>query len=206
MLERMLFLLKRTWFPALLAGVFLALAGLGLRQVVPAPTPLGFSWWNVTLGFVVWAGVLTSDALIHGVLLFFFRESYRRRHRELSGFFREQRLSAILAGALMAGVGEELIFRGLSLDPVALGFSAVTFGLLHHIRLEFWSITLWSIWQGVLFSLALSWTGALCVTMTAHFLHDASGFLLFRWLNRTWYGRTQGQAHDSPPGPQGPGS
>jgi membrane protease YdiL (CAAX protease family) len=187
----MLFLLKRTWAPALLAGALLALAGMGLRQVVPAPTPLEFSWQNIELGFVVWTGVLTSDALIHGVLLFFFRETYRRRHRELSGFFRDQRLSAILAGALMAGVGEELIFRGLSLDPVALGFSAVTFGLLHHIRPSLWSITIWSIWQGMLFALALSWSGALCVTMTAHFLHDASGFLLFRWLNQTWYSESR---------------
>jgi membrane protease YdiL (CAAX protease family) len=187
----MLFLLKRTWLPALLAGVFLALVGLGLRPIVPAPTPFDFSWPHVELGVVVWACVLTSDAVIHGVLLFVFRDAYRRRHRELSGFFRDQRTSAILAGALMAGVGEELVFRGLSLDPVALGFSAVAFGLLHHIRLELWSITIWSMWQGVLFALALTWTGSLCVTMTAHFLHDASGFLLFRWLNRTWYSDAQ---------------
>ena len=90
----------------------------------------------------------------------------------------------MVAGAAMAGVGEELVFRGLSRAPAVLLLSAVAFGLLHHIRRRLWPFTLWSIWEGMIFAAALWWTGELAVTMTAHFLHDLLGFLIFRVENR----------------------
>jgi len=98
--------------------------------------------------------------------------------------FRGQRLPAIVLGAGMAGVGEELVFRGLSLEPAYLIGGAVVFGLLHHVRASLWPFTVWAIYQGLLFAAAVSLTQALTVTMTAHFLHDSAGFLLFRCLNR----------------------
>ena len=55
------------------------------------------------------------------------------------------------------------------------------FGLLHHINRSLLLITLWSIWQGFLFAAALLITERIGVTMTAHFLHDLTGFLLFRF-------------------------
>src|SRR5262249_58322033 len=112
------------------------------------------------------------------------KQRYRERHRQLAAVFRGQTFPAILCGALMAGVGEELLFRGL--DP-GLGYllgGAVVFGLLHHIRRELWPFTLWAIWQGLLFAAAIYVTEMLCVTMVAHFLHDFIGFLIFRYLNR----------------------
>src|SRR5262249_46900125 len=156
-----------------------ALLGLGLRALVPEPPPIEPSFESVRLGVLVVGLVLCSDALIHGVLLLLFGEKYLRLHRELTNVFSEQTYAAMFAGALMAGAGEELIFRGLSVYPVYLGSSAVVFGLLHHIRRNLWPFTLWAVWQGVLFSVALRLTGALGVTMVAHFLHDLLGFLLF---------------------------
>jgi membrane protease YdiL (CAAX protease family) len=83
----------------------------------------------------------------------------------------------------MAGLGEELVFRGLSTDGRYLIASAVAFGLLHHIRRSLWPFTLWAVWEGLLFAAALWYFEALSVTMTAHFLHDLAGFLIFRHLN-----------------------
>ncbi len=180
----MLFLLKRRWQTALGGLVVLAALGLGLRAAAPEPTPVGFSAEHVALGAAVFAGVLCSDATLHGLFLLVFGRPYRRRHRELAEVFRGQRFGAILAGALMAGVGEELVFRGVSTDPVYLGTAAVVFGLLHHIRMSLWPFTLWAVYQGLLFALALHLTQTLTVTMTAHFLHDLAGFLLFAYLNR----------------------
>jgi membrane protease YdiL (CAAX protease family) len=179
----MLFLLKRTW-PGGLAGLaFLTLLGLALRHVLGDVPPVDPSWQNVLLGVAVVSGVLASDVSLHGLFCLVFGKAYRRRHRELAEVFRGQSLAAILAGAAMAGLGEELVFRGLSDDWRFLVASAVVFGLLHHIRRSLWPFTLWAVWQGLLFAAALWYFRALSVTMTAHFLHDFAGFLIFRRLN-----------------------
>jgi membrane protease YdiL (CAAX protease family) len=179
----MLFLLKRRWQTGVAGLVVLASLGVGLRSLLGEGPPVGFSADAVLLGVAVFAVVLCSDVTVHGLLLLAFGERYRRRHRELAEVFRGQSLAAILAGALMAGVGEELVFRGLESGLIYLILAAVVFGLLHHIRASLWPFTPWSIYQGVLLAAALYYTGILAVTMTAHFLHDFAGFLLFRYLN-----------------------
>jgi membrane protease YdiL (CAAX protease family) len=154
-----------------------------LRQLLPAVPPIDPSWHNVLLGVGVVGAVLVSDVSLHGLFCLVFGERYRRRHRELAAVFRGQSLAAILAGAAMAGLGEELVFRGLSADPRYLIVSAIVFGLLHHVRRSLWPFTVWAVWQGLLFAAALWYVEALSVTMTAHFLHDFAGFLIFRHLN-----------------------
>ncbi len=180
----MLFLLKRTGAGSLAGLAVLAALGLVLRPVVPAPAPFNLSLHTVGLGVLAFAVVLTSDAVIHGLLWVAFGERYLRRQRELADVFEGQTFVAILAGALMAGAGEELVFRGLGTGTAYLGASAVVFGLLHHIRASLWPFTAWAIWQGVLFAVALRATESLAVTMVAHFLHDLTGFLVFRYLRR----------------------
>ena len=180
----MLFLLKRTW-PGGLAGLaFLALLGVSLRHLLATGPLVGLSWESVLLGVATVGAVLASDVSLHGLFCLAFGQAYRRRHRELAEVFRGQTLAAILAGAAMAGLGEELVFRGLSSDPRFLIASAVVFGLLHHVRRSLWPFTLWAVYQGLLFAGALYLTGALAVTMVAHFLHDFAGSLLFIHLNK----------------------
>jgi len=179
----MLFILKRHWTSALLGLAVLTLMGLIIRAFQLGP-PVELSPRAVWLGCVVVVVVLFSVAAIHGLLCVLWGVEYRRRHRELAQVFRGQSLAAILFGALMAGVGEELVFRGASLSPVYLFGGAVVFGLLHHIRRDLWPFTLWAVWQGLLFATAVFVTEMLCVTMVAHFLHDFIGFLIFRHLNR----------------------
>jgi membrane protease YdiL (CAAX protease family) len=181
----MLFLLKRDVFTSLAALLVLAAAGIVLRfSRGDAATPLHVNPWLPLLGVVVVLCVLVSDGVIHGSLLVLFGDAYRQRHHELAALFRGQSLSAIVTGSLMASVGEELVFRGLGTDLVYLFPAAVLFGVLHHIRGSLWHVTVWSVWQGFLFAIALHLTGELLVTMTAHFLHDCIGFLIFRRLNR----------------------
>jgi len=182
----MLFLLKRSLAVSLPALAVLVLLGLGLRQVVPSPTPFEFTpaLRLVLTGAAICGVVLCSDALIHGVLWLLFGDWYLQRYEKLAGVFRQQSRSGLVAGALMAGLGEELVFRGLTLSPLPLLGLAVLFGLLHHIRWELWPFTLWSIWEGLLLAFALLWVGTLLPTMVAHFLHDLIGFLIFRRMNR----------------------
>jgi membrane protease YdiL (CAAX protease family) len=180
----MFFLLKRDWRTGLLATAVLAMLGLSARQLVPEPPAWGFSLRHAASGFGVAVAVLTSDALLHGVFVVIFRDGYRTLHRELAGVFRAQDTPAIVAGALMAGGGEEIVFRGLSSNWTYLVSAALVFGLLHHIRVRLWPFTLWAILEGLLFAAALYVTSAVFVTMTAHFLHDLAGFFIFRLINR----------------------
>jgi membrane protease YdiL (CAAX protease family) len=179
----MLFLLKRTW-PGALAGLaVLALLGVSLRHLLATGPPVDASWESVVLGVAVVGAVLVSDVSLHGLFCLVFGQPYRRRHRELAEVFRGQSFAAILAGAAMAGFGEEWVFRGLGSGPVYLIASAVVFGLLHHVRRSLWPFTLWAVWEGLLFAAAVWYFERLAVTMTAHFLHDLAGFLIFRRLN-----------------------
>jgi membrane protease YdiL (CAAX protease family) len=180
----MLFMLKRSPFGALAGLLALLALGMTLRSGGwPVPV-LRASWHGVLVGVGIGILVLLGDAVIHGTLLLGFGERYRERFRQLERVFRNQNLAAVGLGALMAGVGEELVFRGGCLELSYLFPMAVVFGLLHHIRAPLWPITLWSIWEGLLFVIALLVTGELFAVMVAHALHDGMGFLLFRWDNR----------------------
>jgi membrane protease YdiL (CAAX protease family) len=147
-----------------------------------SPPELSFDIIDVRDGLLVCAAVLVSDVTIHGLLMVVLGDWYLRRNRDLAGLFREQSLLAIFIGSLMAGIGEELLFRGL--DP-GLGFliaAGIVFGLLHHISGPLWPFTLWAVWQGLFFALAMLHFQRIGVTMIAHFLHDLVGFLVFRIL------------------------
>jgi len=180
----MLFLLKRRWTGGVLGLAALALLGVGLRRLLGTGPPVLPSLTAALLGVAAFAVVVISDLSLHGLFCVVFGAAYRRRHRELAEVFRGQSTAAILAGAAMAGVGEELVFRGLATGPVYLAAAAVAFGLLHHIRRPLWPFTVWAGWQGVLLGAAVLLTGNLFVSMVAHFLHDLTGFLIFRHLNR----------------------
>ncbi len=157
----MLFLLKRTALTALLSLAVLAALGLGLRRLIgPGVPPLTFAPPLILLGVGACGAALVSDALVHGGLWLMWGRPYLARYRELAATFRGQGAAAMLAGAAMAGMGEELVFRGLSRAPAVLLLLAVAFGLLHHVQWRLWPFTLWSIWEGLLFALALWWTGA----------------------------------------------
>ncbi|HMF11684.1 MAG TPA: CPBP family intramembrane glutamic endopeptidase [Gemmataceae bacterium] len=163
--------------------ILLTAIGLGVRLAFEAGPELGVSIRALALGIAVFGIVLASDVSLHGLFCLLFGTRYRRRHRELAAVFRDQRLSAILAGSLMAGVGEELVFRGLSESHVYLVGGALAFGVLHHVRRDLWPFTVWAVWQGLLFASVVYLTEMLAVTMVAHFLHDLAGFLIFRYVN-----------------------
>jgi membrane protease YdiL (CAAX protease family) len=186
----MFFLLKRSW-PGGLAGLFLLAApgwllwwGSGWG---PPLLPPGWGLPRLALaGLVAFAAIVCSDGLLHGTCLLTFRRAYAQRYQELAEVFRGQGVGAMVAGAAMAGFGEEVVFRGLGTGPAYLVAAAVVFGLLHHIRGRLWPFTVWACWEGLLLGAAVHFTGALGVAVIAHFLHDLAGFLIFRAARRGW--------------------
>jgi hypothetical protein len=180
----MFFLLKRTVAGGLAGLAVLLLLGLALRAVVPDVPPVNLTASALLTGLAALAVVLVSDATIHLGLILLFGGSYRRRYRELAGVFRRQNFAAMLTGAAMAGLGEELVFRGCGTGPLYLFGMAALFGAAHHLRGGLAPFTLWSLWEGTLFALVMLLTGELVACMTGHFLHDLIGFLIFRAENR----------------------
>ncbi len=180
----MLFLLKRTWQGGLLGLALLVPLGLLGRFGLGDVPPLNVSLGTLGQGVAVFALVLVSDGVLHGLFTRLVGEPYTRRFIEWARVFERQPPAAMLAGALLAGLGEELVFRGLTARLDLLLLANVPFALLHHLRRDLWLFTAWAGYQGLLFALVLHFSGSLFVTMTAHFLHDGAGFLLVRRLNR----------------------
>jgi membrane protease YdiL (CAAX protease family) len=181
----MLFLVKRSWRSGMVALGLLTALGVVLRYLLPVVPPLGVSWQALLFGIILFMAIFASDVTVHALLVLLFGVGYRARHRELVTLFKGQSPAAMAVGALLAGVGEELLFRGLGTDLRYVALSAVAFALLHHVRRSLWPFTIWAGYQSCLLSAGVLLTGSLFVAMVAHFLHDLAGFLVFRYLNRT---------------------
>lgn len=195
----MLFLCKRSVSRSgLFLAAFLGLA-LALRWLLGTGPPVAWSARALGAGLVVCGVVLLSDGMFHQCLGLTLGAAYRRRFLELAFIFRGQTTAAIFAGALLAGLGEEPLFRGISTNPIVLAIGAVVFGLLHHIRRGLWPFTLWSIYEGLLFAVALYVTQNLVVVMVAHFLHDLTGFCIFRRIRADYSGNQESISPPAPP-------
>lgn len=98
--------------------------------------------------------------------------------------FRDAGPMAVAGIALMAGIGEELLFRGVIqaglsglLGPIAaLAIASLLFGLAHALTVAYFVLT-------CLMGLYLGWLyqaiGNLLVPITVHFLYD--------WIVLSWY-------------------
>ncbi|MDZ7680349.1 MAG: CPBP family intramembrane glutamic endopeptidase [Fodinibius sp.] len=157
-----------------LGALLLYVTGLGWQLV--AESWLVELLWGLTLGALTVAGVL-------GLTRRPFARSLRAVCRELRPLFVDMRWIQLLVLALLAGVGEELLFRGF-LQPwlaeyiaieIAIGLAAAVFGLLHFASVQYFLLT-------TLLGLALGityWiTGSLLMVMVWHGFYDLLVFLI----------------------------
>jgi uncharacterized protein len=103
----------------------------------------------------------------------------RRFERLLARLMQPLHVGDALLLALLSGLAEELVFRGLALPYLGLVASSLLFGIAHLIpRRGLWP---WSVWAagagGVLGWTALE-TGGLLAPIVAHVLVNALGLLL----------------------------
>lgn len=190
----MLFSVKNRFWPTL--ATLVGLAAIGLAGYGSVPWDLAPSVERMLQAALGLAAVLASDALCHGLLALSFRERYLSRYRALAEYFSPQGPKEILAGGLLAGLGEEMFFRGLILQSLlsrfavghaaAIAISALLFGACHAIpdrRLA--PFALWAVWEGALLGGVYVVTGSLLVVMGVHAAHDIFGFALFALQRRT---------------------
>ncbi|NLE50875.1 MAG: CPBP family intramembrane metalloprotease [Chloroflexi bacterium] len=86
---------------------------------------------------------------------------------------------AVLFG-LVAGIPEEILFRGAVQPAIGWLLTALLFGILHSVTPAYF---LYATLASALLSMLASWTGGLWAPIAAHTMIDISMFLL---LMRTW--------------------
>lgn len=180
--------------------VLVALAlqgGLGAFALLAAVVFDLRSWLAIDFGVDALTQSLLATAPPVAVILALMRQRWqwverldRLVRQHLLPLFREARPTAVFAVALMAGISEELLFRGViqgGLSDVlgllgALAVASLLFGLAHAVtRIYFLMTCLMGLYLGWLY-LA---TGNLLVPVLVHFLYD--------WIVLSWYlSRTRG--------------
>lgn len=87
----------------------------------------------------------------------------------------------LLLIALMAGIGEELLFRGVIMPELGIAASGILFGLMHFAGRDLWFYTVWAVVIGIFFGNLYQWTGNLLVPIAVHAAYDFVALLYIRF-------------------------
>lgn len=168
--------------------VALALA-LGLLPGLEPLARLRFDLQGLWLGLAAALPPLAALGLLHrfGAGWAWVRELDALMRQLTRQLWRGAPRGAVLAVALLAGIGEELIFRGLVQDglegwlgaPLALWVSALLFGLLHAMTPAYFVL---ATLMGLYLGLSYLASGNLLVPILAHAAYDWAVFQYYRRL------------------------
>lgn len=135
----------------------------------------------------VLVGVLTAAGTVSlGALVYRLVPAVRRISDELAPALVDgaSRRDLVLV-SVFSGVGEEAFFRGAVQPEFGLVVASLLFGALHvgpDRRYLIW--TAWAVLAGFLFGALYELTGGLLAPVTAHVLHNAATFLLWKRSRR----------------------
>lgn len=177
----------------LVAPAVMSLAGFGLAYIARK------EWLNLARGpdlKAVGLGVLTAlismgtVTMLHRMSKTFERALRNSGVRVGEDALRMAGYPVMLVIVSMAGVGEEILFRGGLQPIVGVIPAAVLFGFSHGgWRREMWAYAVAASLSGLLFGLVYHVTGDLWVTVIAHALHNvAATFLLGKRVDFSWDG------------------
>ena len=153
---------------------------------------LPFAWSaapRVTLTNAVAIGLLTAAALaaFQFALLRLVPErgpvrALRRLYRELLfPLFRASTPIEILVISIVAGVGEEVLFRGAMQPEWGLIVTSLVFGLFHVGGRLTVTLGIWAACTGALLGWLAIATGGLLAPIVAHMVYDALALSYLRW-------------------------
>ncbi|MFL1404418.1 CPBP family intramembrane glutamic endopeptidase [Marinobacter sp. M1N3S26] len=133
------------------------------------------------------AGLLTYGALLLLSLMDVLSSDTMKKHiRDLHRFVRSQRWPVLVGLAVLAGIGEELLFRGViqgwvgqHLGTVAgILVGAMAFGLAHAMSRAYFLV---ATALGALFGVAYALTDSLQLVMVWHAVYDLVVIAVLRW-------------------------
>jgi len=89
-------------------------------------------------------------------------------------------LQIVLLAAL-AGVGEELFFRGLLQPRIGLVLASVAFGVVHGPQWDLWPLALWATVMGWILGLMYVYSNSLTLPILVHAGYDALALAYIRY-------------------------
>ncbi len=132
---------------------------------------------------------LTVVGLIDGLTLLlhmltagsaFVREIYST----LEGIFGKLSPVEVIGAGIVAGAGEELLFRGIAQNHLGLPAAIALFTLAHMGTRPLLRLLLWTALEGLWFGLLYARTQNLLYPMIVHSLHDIIGILVIQQFSR----------------------
>ncbi len=114
----------------------------------------------------------------------------RRDMDRLAGLFHEARPIDLLLISVLAGVGEEALFRGFLLQhgsawlgvPLGVALTSLLFGLMHAVSLDY---IIFATLIGAAMSGLYLWSGNLALPMATHAAYDFAALVYMIFLRRT---------------------
>ena len=104
---------------------------------------------------------------------------------EVFPFFRRASVPDLLGVAALAGLGEELFFRGVLQDELGIWIASAIFGLPHGPSRELWPLAVWATGMGVFLGALYQASGNLFVPALAHALYDGAALIYVRRVGDT---------------------
>lgn len=158
--------------PLLIFDIPVALDGLA---------PAGYLAWGTLAGVLTYGGLLALSLV--DVLS---SDSMKKHIRDLHRFVRSQRWPVLIGLAVLAGIGEELLFRGVIQGWLGhhLGLfagivaGAMVFGLAHAMSVAYFLV---ATALGLLFGVAYALTDSLQLVMVWHAVYDLVVIAVLRW-------------------------
>lgn len=90
-------------------------------------------------------------------------------------------MAEVIAGGVLAGIGEETFFRGILHDEIGWVPAALVFALAHVGR-GFNLFALWAVVEGLVFGWLYVASGSLLAPMAVHGLHDVGAMFFARYV------------------------
>ena len=173
----------------------LALAWAWFRGI---QIPFSVDVRSAGVAFLATAGFLATNLFLYGVA--------RRTGRpvavhafldaEVFPLFRRASVADLLVVAALAGLGEELLFRGVLQDEFGIWIASAVFGLFHGPSRELWPLAVWATGMGVLLGVLYQVSGNMFVPALAHALYDGAALI---YVRRVGFGLTDTMPEASDP-------
>lgn len=96
---------------------------------------------------------------------------------ELFPLFRGVPAWQLVLLSALAGLGEELLFRGVIQEELGIWIASAAFGALHWPTRALWPLALWAAAMGLALGLLYQTTGNLLVPALSHALYDGAALL-----------------------------
>ena len=170
---------------ALAGESFLVLLAVGWTRYRGLPLDAGSGPWvsNVVAGLAAAAAfaVVNHWLLCHAPAVRAVR-AVRRVYRDiLKPVFSEIGVREVVAIALAAGIGEELLFRGALQPEIGLLPASLVFGALHMGGRGTLAFGCWVAVMGAALGWLAAATGGLLAPVVAHAVYDAAALVHIRW-------------------------